>query len=252
MGLPIKNTKLNTIEGIDTFYNGGKGSGNFGHSGRPGKVGGSAPSGSGSSQSGSSDFLAQHESKRAEYSLSADKGYNALKDGKTGFENVEELANGALTLFSRLEESETLDVAAADALNMQMAGLNPKLKKAMLSAGLTGELRGVMEPIENARVKLDYLISEITQHSQSATEYSRESLTPLDEAYENINTYIKKAESRISKANRENKEVDEYYTEARYMLEGLGNAARKMHNLVNELPSRVPHDIIINKPKENK
>ena len=49
MALPTKYTKLNTIEGIGTFYNGGKGSGNFGHSGRPGEVGGSAPQGSTSS-----------------------------------------------------------------------------------------------------------------------------------------------------------------------------------------------------------
>ena len=41
MALPTKHTMLNKIEGLDTFYNGGKGSGNFGHSGRPGKIGGS-------------------------------------------------------------------------------------------------------------------------------------------------------------------------------------------------------------------
>ena len=47
MALPTKHTKLNEIESLDTFYNGGKGSGNFGHSGRPGEVGGSSSSGSG-------------------------------------------------------------------------------------------------------------------------------------------------------------------------------------------------------------
>lgn len=41
MALPIRNTKTTEIAGLDTFYNGGKGSGNFGHSGRPGEVGGS-------------------------------------------------------------------------------------------------------------------------------------------------------------------------------------------------------------------
>lgn len=45
MALPIKNTKINIIEGIDTFYNGGKGSGNFGHAGRPGERGGSSSGG---------------------------------------------------------------------------------------------------------------------------------------------------------------------------------------------------------------
>lgn len=41
MAIPIKQVKTNEIADLDTFYNGGKGSGNFGHSGRPGEVGGS-------------------------------------------------------------------------------------------------------------------------------------------------------------------------------------------------------------------
>ena len=43
----------NSMEGLAAYENGGKGSGNFGHSGRPGEVGGSAPSGNGGA-SGSS------------------------------------------------------------------------------------------------------------------------------------------------------------------------------------------------------
>ena len=41
MALPSKNIKTNEIAGLDTFYNGGSGSGNFGHAGRPGQRGGS-------------------------------------------------------------------------------------------------------------------------------------------------------------------------------------------------------------------
>lgn len=41
MALPTKHTMLNQSADFDTFRNGGKGSGNFGHSGRPGKIGGS-------------------------------------------------------------------------------------------------------------------------------------------------------------------------------------------------------------------
>ena len=37
----------NSMEGLSAYENGGKGSGNFGHAGRPGEVGGSAPEGSG-------------------------------------------------------------------------------------------------------------------------------------------------------------------------------------------------------------
>lgn len=50
MALPTRNIQLNEIANIDTFYNGGKGSGNFGHAGRPGERGGSG-SGKGSSSS---------------------------------------------------------------------------------------------------------------------------------------------------------------------------------------------------------
>lgn len=38
----------NSLEGLRAYENGGKGSGNWGHAGRPGEVGGSAPSGSSS------------------------------------------------------------------------------------------------------------------------------------------------------------------------------------------------------------
>ena len=41
MAIPTRQVKFNEIADLDTFYNGGKGSGNFGHSGRPGEVGGS-------------------------------------------------------------------------------------------------------------------------------------------------------------------------------------------------------------------
>lgn len=42
MALPSKNTQLNEIADFDVFRNGGKGSGNFGHAGRPGERGGSS------------------------------------------------------------------------------------------------------------------------------------------------------------------------------------------------------------------
>ena len=47
MALPIKTNNQYGWAHIEE--NGGKGSGNFGHAGRPGEVGGSAPSGSSSS-----------------------------------------------------------------------------------------------------------------------------------------------------------------------------------------------------------
>ena len=56
MGLPLKysiDKKINGMEGFSAYENGGKGSGNFHHAGRPGERGGSAPSGSGGA-SGSS------------------------------------------------------------------------------------------------------------------------------------------------------------------------------------------------------
>lgn len=45
------NTLMERIESLEKIFNGGKGSGNFGHAGREGKVGGSAPGGSGSDKS---------------------------------------------------------------------------------------------------------------------------------------------------------------------------------------------------------
>lgn len=50
MAMPSKygiEKKINSMEGLSAYENGGAGSGNFGHAGRPGKVGGSAATGSG-------------------------------------------------------------------------------------------------------------------------------------------------------------------------------------------------------------
>lgn len=48
MALPSKygiEKKINSMEGMSAYDNGGKGSGNFGHSGRPGQIGGSGSGG---------------------------------------------------------------------------------------------------------------------------------------------------------------------------------------------------------------
>ena len=58
MALPSKEVKNNEIAGLDTFYNGGKGSGNFGHEGRPGKRGGS---GNGQGKSSKTDTRTKTE-----------------------------------------------------------------------------------------------------------------------------------------------------------------------------------------------
>ena len=52
MGMPTRygvEKKINSMGGLSAYENGGKGSGNFGHAGRPGEVGGSSKDGLGSS-----------------------------------------------------------------------------------------------------------------------------------------------------------------------------------------------------------
>lgn len=78
MALPIKNAKLNTIEEIDTFYNGGKGSGNFGHAGRPGEVGGS--SSSGSSGAGQSEIDKKIERAKDYAKISSDRSASWVEE----------------------------------------------------------------------------------------------------------------------------------------------------------------------------
>jgi hypothetical protein len=51
MGMPSRygvDKKINSMAGLSAYENGGKGSGNFGHAGRPGEVGGSSKDGLGS------------------------------------------------------------------------------------------------------------------------------------------------------------------------------------------------------------
>ena len=54
MALPSRygiDKKINSMEGLGAYENGGKGSGNFGHSGRPGMIGGSGDGGESSKES---------------------------------------------------------------------------------------------------------------------------------------------------------------------------------------------------------
>ena len=67
MALPSKITKLNEMEELDTFYNGGKGSGNFGHAGRPGEIGGSGSGGGKSAEDRAFDKVMKAEEKRDKY-----------------------------------------------------------------------------------------------------------------------------------------------------------------------------------------
>ena len=71
MALPIKIIKLNSSENLETFRNGGKGSGNFGHAGRPGEIGGSAPAGTtSSSQDLDTSPSASDKSRKGEHPFS--------------------------------------------------------------------------------------------------------------------------------------------------------------------------------------
>ena len=92
MALPTRNTQLNEIADFDTFYNGGKGSGNFGHSGRPGKVGGS-----GKGQGSAKTSLTEDEKK--------------VREGETWTTSMsdEELAKEATKKGDELAQLERLD-----------------------------------------------------------------------------------------------------------------------------------------------
>ena len=61
MGMPSKygvDKKINSMAGLSAYENGGKGSGNFGHAGRPGEVGGS---GKGTGASSGSGYVPKHK-----------------------------------------------------------------------------------------------------------------------------------------------------------------------------------------------
>lgn len=82
MALPSKygiDKKINSMEGLSAYENGGKGSGNFGHGGRPGKVGGSSSGGSG----GSSKKIRVHEGSQEMDYFYAEDGDRILASGKT-------------------------------------------------------------------------------------------------------------------------------------------------------------------------
>ena len=64
--------KINSMEGLSAYENGGKGSGNFGHSGRPGERGGSGSGKSGSSKGGREVSLK---------GMSVREKYEAIREG---------------------------------------------------------------------------------------------------------------------------------------------------------------------------
>ena len=87
MALPSKysvDKKINSMEGLSAYENGGKGSGNFGHAGRPGERGGSSSSGFGKSrESGEKEdiFHSRYEGGSAPIQYDGDTFYPD-KDGR--------------------------------------------------------------------------------------------------------------------------------------------------------------------------
>lgn len=238
--------KINHLEKI---LNGGKGSGNFGHAGRPGEVGGSAGGGSGASREGSEDdFISKHEGKKAYYSPSSESGYKTLAKGDSGFRNVEELAHGALTLFSRLEENEVLYVAGTTDVLDKMKGVAQKTLSRMGDTKDAKAALSLKSSIDDARQALYSLSDEVTRLAQSNYNYSRRDLTDCDATYEEVQTHLAKAEKKLSKLGSSDPAIDEYRKEVIYQTEAIGKMAKKVHDLVNELPDRAPHDIIVQDP----
>lgn len=106
MALPNKygiDKKINSMEGLSAYENGGKGSGNFGHAGRPGKKGGSS-SGGFSSGEKETDF-------KSEYKVGDEftKGGTTYKvvDGKNGPHAVSLDGETVTTLPDQLRHEQT-------------------------------------------------------------------------------------------------------------------------------------------------
>lgn len=85
---------INEMGGLDTFYNGGKGSGNFGHAGRPGKRGGS---GSGQGDSKADPEIAEilEASFKKQYAKDYPEDYQAGEIKEVSFKEIAKgLADG--------------------------------------------------------------------------------------------------------------------------------------------------------------
>lgn len=87
MALPIKygiEKKIDSMKGLSAYENGGKGSGNFGHSGRPGHIGGSGNGGVSSEPKQYEGEWRKVEGDTVLWSKSKDSGYRpAFKFKKT-------------------------------------------------------------------------------------------------------------------------------------------------------------------------
>ena len=115
MALPTRHTQLNEIADFNTFYNGGPGSGNFGHAGRPGERGGSSSGGSGISKAVATqkkfqdqakivredieDRIGQKVKKGEEYTALDEASKSRFKEfhGEDGTEYTYDKENGMIT-----------------------------------------------------------------------------------------------------------------------------------------------------------
>ena len=123
------------VDALELALNGGKGSGNFGHSGRPGEVGGSAPKGSGGVGGGKGDSDAAnyiHNDPRGKYAdgfdtLETAKEYIVDKAGDSFSGGLgeqiamayEDDARDFLDLPSRDEESDGAEMSMSDYADLQ-------------------------------------------------------------------------------------------------------------------------------------
>lgn len=101
------------MEGLSAYENGGKGSGNFGHAGRPGEVGGSSPSGSSTSVS-DEDLPSSYTGKNI--SLEYKAGDNKHRPTSmttvpedTGYDEFVELGDGRVGVKTTMSEKDTHD-----------------------------------------------------------------------------------------------------------------------------------------------
>ena len=195
MGLPIKINNQYGFANMELELNGGKGSGNFGHQGRPGEVGGSAPEGTPST---------------SEQSRKSGEGYGSrfskahISEGDVLASNlygVDWDDNGKVTVESRLDESTLKDAMKAAAT---MSQIGEEVYK--------GKFEGLGKFNDNLTAECAYAQKILADTISFVAQEAMYAATAVNE------THLKQAKKSMAERLEETKKAMDTYTQGRKQL----------------------------------
>lgn len=237
------------VDSLEKLVNGGKGSGNFGHAGRPGEIGGSAPSGSSTSGTSWMEKYAVSDKDAYDYldeshgELGITGGLKSLGAAKDGV--VKEMA---MSLYSALPEKDLMDLARVRLTTEKAETARPKGMK-------SGSPYNVESFITQAAERLITYAHDIGYRAGFGQGQQAEAET-MSKLFDQNYTYIKGRITRAEKTLKSKaKDGGTYGLEYAAEAQGRLNVLKANLDKLRDMEARAKGDVyeqIVKKPFKEK